>query len=111
PTPSPPNFWGDTEPILLPASGITVECSSLWWQFSDPRDARPWIAPDVPATESFEAFMAHRDVLLEAVWSYEEQTERLGDGSEEVYDLPLHQLPAIRWQRASQDSYDDSWLR
>lgn len=110
PTPSPPNFWGDTEPIELPASGIVVECSSLWWQFSDPRDQRGWIAPDVPVTETYEDFMAHRDVLLEAVWSHRPQEEQLADGSEESYPVPLHELPATRWQRRSQTDYDASWM-
>lgn len=110
PTPSPPNFWGDTEPIVLPASGITVECSSLWWQFSDPRDTRPWIAPDVPATETYADFMAHRDVPLEAVWAYHHQPEVLAPGSVEMYDVPTSALPAIRWQRESQSAYDDAWM-
>ena len=41
PTGGRPNHFGSPEDIVLPESGITVRCSGLYLQNSDPRDQRP----------------------------------------------------------------------
>jgi len=66
PTPHRPNFYGDTEPIMLPMSGVRIRCSHLFWQQSDPRDVRAWLTPDVVVIEASDDFIERRDVLLEA---------------------------------------------
>ena len=71
PTGSPVNQYGDSEKVTLPASGLMVRISSLYWQFSDPRDQRPWVVPDIEAPISFSHFLNHHDPALEAIFAYE----------------------------------------
>ena len=53
PTGETPNMWGDPVSLRLPNSGIVVQTSTLWWQMEDPRDQRPFRAPDIAAPMSF----------------------------------------------------------
>jgi len=71
PTASGPNHYGENAGVRLPNSGLTVSVSSLWWQYSDPRDDRPWIAPEIPARQSAAGYAANRDPALEAILAYE----------------------------------------
>lgn len=92
PTGALPNHYGDAISFKLPRSGITVRCSELYWQNSDPRDKRPWITPDIPAEQSFADFVSHRDPALEAIRRYEADpalAESFGP-------------PNTRWQRRNQ---------
>ncbi|MFN8582936.1 MAG: hypothetical protein U0163_18425 [Gemmatimonadaceae bacterium] len=61
------NHFGDSRRLVLPRSRVTVRVSSFWWQYWDPRDNRPWIAPGVAAPLTFAAYAAGRDPALEAV--------------------------------------------
>ena len=70
PTGAPVNHYGDSRRVTLPASGIQVRISSLYWQFSDPRDARPWVVPDLPVPLRFEDWLSGRDPVIEAVLAY-----------------------------------------
>jgi hypothetical protein len=70
PTASRGNAYGDSYRITLPNSGITVRVSTLWWQLSDPRDARPWTPPELATALSFEDYRTNRDPVLEAILSY-----------------------------------------
>jgi hypothetical protein len=63
---SPVNQYGDPALVTLPASGIQVKISSLYWQSSDPRDRRAAISPDVPAWLTFADYLRGRDPALEA---------------------------------------------
>jgi hypothetical protein len=65
------NAYGDSRRLRLPNAQVTVRVSTLYWQDWDPRDTRPWIAPDVAAPLTFEAYRAGRDPALEAIarWS------------------------------------------
>ncbi len=54
------NHFGDSRKILLPHLGVTVRASTLYWQYWDPRDDRPWIAPQVAAPLTFDAYVAGR---------------------------------------------------
>lgn len=98
PSGSRPNHYGDTRVLTLPRTGIEVEISELFWQQSDPRDRRPWITPDVPATPTMRDRLDGRDPALEAALTYEAPAS-LG----ESFGPPLS-----RWQRANQLS-DESW--
>jgi ketosteroid isomerase-like protein/tetratricopeptide (TPR) repeat protein len=69
PTGSSPNFVGETTILQLPCSKLRVSCSSLYWQSSLPMDRRTWIAPELLAEPSIEAFAANRDPGLEAIFA------------------------------------------
>jgi len=62
-----PNHHGDSRKLELPHSGLTVRISSLYWQYSDPRDGRDAIAPHVPAPLASADYAANRDPALEAI--------------------------------------------
>jgi hypothetical protein len=67
PTGASPNMYGDAEKIVLPNSGLEIWASALHWIYSEPRDDRPWIAPNIPARLSSEDYRARRDPALEAI--------------------------------------------
>ncbi len=92
PTGATPNHFGDTRIVELPNSGIQVEISELYWQHSDPRDARPWITPDLPVNPSASAFIAGRDPALEAIARFQAT-----DSTVASFGPPMS-----RWRRASQ---------
>lgn len=71
PTAGRPNSAGDTRELILPASEIEIEISELFWQQSDPRDDRPWITPDIPATPTMRDRLDGRDAALEAALRHE----------------------------------------
>jgi len=62
-----PNMWGDPVDIRLPNSGIVVGVSTLWWQFADPRDNRPYRSPDLPVALSSSDYEGNIDPVLKAV--------------------------------------------
>jgi hypothetical protein len=69
PSGSRPNFIGETIPFNLPYSRARVNVADLFWQTSWPMDHRPWIAPDLYAPPSFEAYSQNRDPAMEAILS------------------------------------------
>jgi hypothetical protein len=64
------NGYGDSQRLVLPNSHVTLRVSTLYWQFWDPRDERPWIDPAVPAGLTLADYMAGRDPALEAAVVY-----------------------------------------
>jgi len=70
PTGARPNHFGENADITLPHSGLRCTASALWWQYSSPRDDRPWIAPDVPAALWAADYAANRDPVLDAIMRY-----------------------------------------
>ena len=72
PTGSRPNFIGETIPFTLPYSRALVNVADLYWQTSWPMDHRPWIAPELYAPPSFEAYSQNRDPAMEAILSCRE---------------------------------------
>ena len=70
PTGTTPNHYGDAEPIVLPNSGLTVQASTLWWQDVDPRDRRPWTAPQIAVDLTSADYRANRDPVLAAILEY-----------------------------------------
>lgn len=67
PTGASPNMYGDNVPIGLPNSGLVVHASSLRWVYSEPRDFRPWIMPDIAAPLASADDRAGRDPALDAI--------------------------------------------
>ena len=69
PTGETPNMWGDPVSLKLPNSGIVVQTSTLWWQMEDPRDKRPFRAPDITAKMTFADYANNVDPVLSAILS------------------------------------------
>lgn len=70
PTGSSPNFVGEEDPFVLPYSKLLANVSHLYWQSSYPQDQRTWVAPDLYAPPTFEAYRRNGDTALEAILSY-----------------------------------------
>jgi hypothetical protein len=68
PSASRDNHYGDSELLVLPNLRITIRVSTLWWQW-DPRHTRPWIAVDIPAALTIDAYRSGRDPALAAIAS------------------------------------------
>jgi hypothetical protein len=73
PTGSRPNFIGESIPFELPYSKVRVNAADLYWQTSWPNDHRTWIAPQIYAPPTFEAFSQNRDPAMEAILAIREQ--------------------------------------
>ncbi len=43
-----PNHFGDSRKVQLPNSGLTLRVSTLYWQYSGPKDDRPSLPPHIP---------------------------------------------------------------
>ncbi len=67
PTGETPNMWGDPVRLTLPNSGIVVQTATLWWQMEDPRDHRPFRAPDIAAPMRFTDYVNNVDPVLNAI--------------------------------------------
>ncbi len=67
PTSARPNHYSESGELSLPNSGVPVGYSWLFWQLSDARDARPWVAPHLPAALSSRDDREGRDPALEAI--------------------------------------------
>lgn len=76
PTGSSPNFIGESIPYSLPYSKMSGTVSDLYWQRSWPMDDRIWIAPDLPATPSFQAFASGKDPAMEAIKAFIQASEK-----------------------------------
>ncbi len=73
PTGANPNQYGDAVPVRLRHSGVVLYVSTLWWQDLDPRDRRPWTAPEIAAEMTSADFRAGRDPALEAALRWREE--------------------------------------
>ncbi|MFW6084743.1 MAG: hypothetical protein ACODAA_05965 [Gemmatimonadota bacterium] len=92
PTAGRPNSPGDTRELTLPASGVEIEISELFWQQSDPRDERPWITPDIPITPTMRDRLDGRDAALEAALRHESTAD----------ERAAFRPTMSRWTRSSQ---------
>ena len=72
PTGSRPNFNGETIPFELPYSKLRANVGDLFWQTSWPEDHRTWIAPDIYAPPTFEAFRRNDDPAMDAILALHE---------------------------------------
>lgn len=66
-----PNLYGDTRPVTLPHSKLTVNISARTWIKSAPDDPRLTIEPELPVELSSQDYFAKRDPVLEAILAYE----------------------------------------
>jgi hypothetical protein len=62
--------YGDSQRLVLPNSHVTLRVSTLYWQFWDPRDTRPWIEPAVSVGLTLGDYVAGRDPALAAAIAY-----------------------------------------
>lgn len=67
PTGNATTFFGDHAQLVLPASGITVNVSTLPWRAPDPRDHRPFLAPEIYAPLTSADYRAGVDPVLRAI--------------------------------------------
>lgn len=88
PTGSSPNHFGDGKAFTLPNSGIGFQVSTLRWQYSDPNDNRPWVAPDLSAELSSGDYRDGCDPALDAILS-------IAPGSLSVAPFPERLIQAI----------------
>jgi tetratricopeptide (TPR) repeat protein len=70
PTAGHPNHYGDNRTFTLPNSKLEARVSTLYWQDMDPRDARPWTAPEVAAELSSDDYRTGRDPVMQAVLEF-----------------------------------------
>lgn len=64
-TGSSPVHFGDSRRTKLPNTGLTLRISTLYWQYSDPRDRRDAIHPQLPAAQTWRDRIAGRDGELD----------------------------------------------
>jgi tetratricopeptide (TPR) repeat protein len=79
------NFWGDVKTEVLPLSKLKVKLSWLWWQNMDPRDKRPWTAPQLAAGMSFENYQTGFDSAMHIILNYKEEKRM----DEKIHDLAM----------------------
>ena len=72
PTGSRPNFIGERIDFELPYSKVRANAADLYWQTSSPADHRTWIAPDIYAPPTFEAYRRNEDPALDAILAIRE---------------------------------------
>ena len=72
PTGSRPNFIGEVTYFELPYSKVRANVADLFWQTSWPWDHRTWIAPDIYAPPTFEAFSRNDDPAMDAILALRE---------------------------------------
>ncbi len=98
PTGGKPNSYGDNTPIEAPNSKLKVFVSTLWWQDQDPRDTRPWIAPQIATDMSSLDYIQGRDPALEAI----EESSR----SESLEERLRRDASAHDWNKAGRELHD-----
>jgi len=101
PTGASPNMYGDAEKIVLPNSGLEVWASALHWVYSEPRDRRPWIAPNIHAELSSADYRARRDPALEAILQHVPGPS----------DAEIVAFPARLWREIDPLPEDDEQMR
>lgn len=67
PPPSDPNFIGESNIFMLPATGIPISISNQRWQSSWPIDARRWSAPAIYVPLRASDMQAGRDPAMDAI--------------------------------------------
>lgn len=58
---------GDEALLVLPYSGTLGFIASTTWALTAPRDARLWIAPDIPMQLTAKDYFANRDPIMESI--------------------------------------------
>lgn len=65
------NFYGDSRPVILPNSKVTAYLSYLWWQDMPALENADWIAPSIPVSMSFDAYINNQDPVLDAALTFD----------------------------------------
>lgn len=73
PTPTGPNFIGESNLVTLPYSKFRVSISDVYHQTTWSTDSRSWISPTLYVPVTFEAFRAKRDPALETILATSER--------------------------------------
>lgn len=73
PTAGRPNHYGDGRNVTLPNSRLNAQVSTLLWQDMDPRDNRPWTAPQIAVPLTFGDYSKGIDPALNAIIGYKLQ--------------------------------------
>ena len=60
-------FFGDHDRLVLPASGLTVNVSTLPWHPDDPRDHRPFLPPDLYTPLTADEYRDNVDPAMRAI--------------------------------------------
>ncbi len=68
------NSYGDSRKVELPNTGLTIRASTLYWQYSDPRDERPWLEPHLSARLTSQDAVTGYDPALETIWELSRAT-------------------------------------
>lgn len=92
-----PVGWGDSKKLFLPSSGLTVRVSSLYWQQTDPRDARPGVGVEIDAPPT----SAHPDAAYERVVDIVQRSQKLG-----TLDGTWKGTMLIEWERVPVETVD-----
>lgn len=75
-TGSQPSQDGDPVTLTMPYSGLNFRVSTVVWNLSSPRDARRWIAPDIPVALTAKDYFSNRDRAMEAVLNFIEKSAK-----------------------------------
>ncbi len=73
-----PNIWGETAPILLPNSKITVDLSFAYYQASMPDDPRSHLGMDMQVPLTSDQYFQNVDSVLIAVKQHEPAPRKTG---------------------------------
>ncbi|GAN00087.1 TPR domain-containing protein [alpha proteobacterium U9-1i] len=104
PTGGAPNHYGDAQPFVGEASGLTAIVSTLPWFDSYPQDTRPWILPDLPAPVTFAEAHGGADRALEIALTHTTDAEADELSRERVffYERPSQTMDWLPFWRAAQ---------
>ncbi len=102
PTGANPNWFGDPKEIVLPESGITVQCSAVYWQNSDPRDKRPWITPDIVAETMWGDYFYGIDPAFQTVRMVDYNRLKRMFPASGLGPTTEDRVYSLRWQRTNQ---------
>lgn len=65
------NFYGDNRRIELSKTKLTVYLSFAWWQDKPQWENKPWLAPHLAVTPTFEQYRTNQDPVLEAALNFD----------------------------------------
>jgi Tetratricopeptide repeat len=112
PTAGRPNSYGDSRPITLPNTGLTVRASILYWQRTHPLDRRRWKGPDVAAELTSRDYRTLVDPAMREVLAYRPEpslAERMRDAfaaGDSAGALTLH----LEYKSDPRHAYTDTEL-
>jgi hypothetical protein len=73
PTGGRPHFFAEPTTITLPNTKMQIFCSTAYWQYTDPRDQRRWLAPLVSVDPSWAEEVSGRDRAVEEALAFADE--------------------------------------